>query len=136
MCCACFVHITFQAINKFAWARHPGIYKQDYIDALYMFYHEKTPEDLVCPQTPEWKRLSEPDFHGVAVPAVDNHGDNPPQVHAIDNYGDIPQQVDTPSTGCNLQCCLWVEFLTWVDAWKLTFHKFICARLCQISYFL
>lgn len=81
MCCAYFVLIIFQAINKFAWARHPGIYKQDYIDNLYMFYHEKKPEDLVCPQTPEWKRLSDPDFHGVALPAVDNNGDIPQQVH-------------------------------------------------------
>lgn len=74
----------FQAINKFAGARHPGIYKQDYIDALYMFYHEKKPEDLVCPRTPEWKRLSDPDFHGVVVSATDN-------------YGDISQQVRAPS---------------------------------------
>ena len=60
-----FVLVISQAINKFACARHPGIYKQDYIDALYMFYNEKKPEDLVCPQTPEWKRISDPDFCGV-----------------------------------------------------------------------
>lgn len=45
-----------EAINKFARARPPGIYKQDYIDSLYNFYHERKPEFLVCPQTPEWKR--------------------------------------------------------------------------------
>lgn len=75
-----FVLVIFQAINKFALARHPGIYKQDYIDALYMFYHEKKPEDLVCPQTPEWKRTSDPDYGSTTVPAVENYGHIPAQV--------------------------------------------------------
>ncbi|KAH1194868.1 mRNA-capping enzyme [Glycine max] len=74
-----------EAINKFACARHPGIYKQDYIDALYMFYHEKKPEDLVCPQTPEWKRISDPDFRGTAVPAVDNCAHIPEQGTIVRN---------------------------------------------------
>ncbi|KAK9281057.1 hypothetical protein L1049_003950 [Liquidambar formosana] len=56
-----------EAIDKFARARFPGIYKQDYIDALYMFYHERKPDMLVCPPTPEWKR-SCPDLNGDAVP--------------------------------------------------------------------
>ncbi|KAJ7977428.1 mRNA-capping enzyme [Quillaja saponaria] len=62
-----------EAIKKFSTAREPGIYKQEYIDALYLFYHERKPELVVCPQTPEWKRLSDPDFHGAAVP---DHGNN------------------------------------------------------------
>ncbi|KAK1280856.1 hypothetical protein QJS04_geneDACA019854 [Acorus gramineus] len=33
-----------QAILKFSEARPPGIYKQDYIDALYTFYHERKPK--------------------------------------------------------------------------------------------
>ncbi|MCE0480724.1 hypothetical protein HAX54_037816 [Datura stramonium] len=33
-----------QAIKIFSDARPPGIYKPDYIDALYAFYHEKKPE--------------------------------------------------------------------------------------------
>ncbi|KAH1258273.1 mRNA-capping enzyme [Glycine max] len=74
-----------KAINKFACARHPGIYKQDYIDALYMFYNEKKPEDLVCPQTPEWKRISDPDFRGTAVPAVDNSAHIPEQERIVRN---------------------------------------------------
>ncbi|KAL4612007.1 hypothetical protein ACB092_08G167400 [Castanea dentata] len=49
-----------QAINVFAEARPPGIYKLEYIDALYAFYHEKKPRDIVvCPPTPEWKRSSD-----------------------------------------------------------------------------
>lgn len=44
-----------EAIEKFARARYPGIYKQDYIDALYMCYNESKPKVFVCPQTPEWK---------------------------------------------------------------------------------
>lgn len=55
-----------QAIDKFARARHPGIYKQDYIDALYNFFHERKPEFLVCPQTPEWKKSSDQDDDGAA----------------------------------------------------------------------
>ncbi|ESW34402.1 hypothetical protein PHAVU_001G149600 [Phaseolus vulgaris] len=74
-----------EAINKFALARHPGIYKQDYIDALYMFYHEKKPEDLVCPQTPEWKRTSDPDYGSTTVPAVENYGHIPAQENIVRN---------------------------------------------------
>lgn len=48
-----------QALKTFNDARPPGIYKADYIDALYSFYHETKPESAVCPQTPEWKRRSE-----------------------------------------------------------------------------
>ncbi|XP_074373520.1 uncharacterized protein LOC141713851 [Apium graveolens] len=47
-----------QAVKIFADARPPGIYKQDYIDALYEFYHERKPDGIVCPLTPEWKRSS------------------------------------------------------------------------------
>ncbi|KAM3341675.1 hypothetical protein P3S68_026641 [Capsicum galapagoense] len=53
-----------QAIKKFSDARPPGIYKPDYIDALYALYHEKKPEMVVCPPTPEWKRSSELDLNG------------------------------------------------------------------------
>ncbi|RZC51086.1 hypothetical protein C5167_019519 [Papaver somniferum] len=48
-----------KAIETFQTARPPGIYKQDYIDALYAFYHETKPEDASCPNTPEWKRSSD-----------------------------------------------------------------------------
>ncbi|KAI4353170.1 hypothetical protein L6164_002141 [Bauhinia variegata] len=69
-----------QAIKIFAEARPPGIYKPDYIDALYAFYHEKKPEMVVCPQTPEWKRSSEFDLNGEAVPDDDDDGvPGPPQ---------------------------------------------------------
>ncbi|KAM3304548.1 hypothetical protein P3S67_011414 [Capsicum chacoense] len=53
-----------QAIKIFSDARPPGIYKPDYIDALYALYHEKKPEMVVCPPTPEWKRSSELDLNG------------------------------------------------------------------------
>ncbi|WVZ16817.1 hypothetical protein V8G54_009799 [Vigna mungo] len=49
-----------QAIKTFSEARPPGIYKPDYIDALYTFYHEKKPEMVVCPPTPEWKSSHQP----------------------------------------------------------------------------
>ncbi|KAF9680005.1 hypothetical protein SADUNF_Sadunf06G0075200 [Salix dunnii] len=55
-----------QAIKIFAEARPPGIYKPDYIDALYSFYHEIKPDMFVCPPTPEWKRSSEFDLNGEA----------------------------------------------------------------------
>lgn len=59
----------------FAEARTPGIYKPDYIDALYTFYHEKKPEEMVYPSTPEWKRSSGLDLNGEAVPD-DDDGDS------------------------------------------------------------
>ncbi|KAM7271796.1 hypothetical protein ACFE04_031010 [Oxalis oulophora] len=63
-----------QAIKIFADARPPGIYKPDYIDALYTFYHEKKPEMVICPSTPEWKRSSDLDLNGEAVPEEDDDG--------------------------------------------------------------
>ncbi|XP_020541000.1 mRNA-capping enzyme isoform X2 [Jatropha curcas] len=56
-----------EAIDIFARARPPGIYKQDYIDSLYMCYQEEKPALVVCPQTPEWKRSSDPEFNSEAV---------------------------------------------------------------------
>ncbi|BBH06237.1 mRNA capping enzyme family protein [Prunus dulcis] len=66
-----------QAIKMFADVRPPGIYKPDYIDALYSFYHERKPEMVVCPSTPEWKRSSEFDLNGEAV-ADDDDDDGGP----------------------------------------------------------
>ncbi|XP_054821835.1 uncharacterized protein LOC129320405 isoform X3 [Prosopis cineraria] len=66
-----------EAMNKFSAARDPGIYKQDYIDALYMYYHERKPEEVVCPQTPEWKRLADPEFHRAVDKSVENIGGVP-----------------------------------------------------------
>ena len=64
-----------QAIKIFSEARSPGIYKPEYIDALYAFYHEKRPEMVVCPPTPEWKRTSElVDLNGEALPDDDDDG--------------------------------------------------------------
>ncbi|XP_071721832.1 uncharacterized protein [Rutidosis leptorrhynchoides] len=63
-----------QAIKRFADARPPGIYKPDYIDALYTFYHEKKAELTVCPSTPEWKRSTDLDLNGEAVPDEDDDG--------------------------------------------------------------
>ena len=63
-----------QALKTFSDARPPGIYKPDYIDALYAFYHEKKPEMVVCPPTPEWKRSSDLDLNGEAVPDDDDDG--------------------------------------------------------------
>ncbi|CAN1253277.1 mRNA-capping enzyme [Linum perenne] len=62
-----------EAIAKFAEARPPGIYKPDYIDALYAFYHEKKPRNITYPLVPEWKRSSEFDLNddhddGVSAP--------------------------------------------------------------------
>lgn len=40
-----------------------------------MFVNEKKPESLVCPQTPEWKSLPDPDVHDVSFSATDNRAD-------------------------------------------------------------
>ncbi|XP_022747227.1 mRNA-capping enzyme-like isoform X5 [Durio zibethinus] len=65
-----------QAIKIFSEARPPGIYKPDYIDALYAFYHERRPEMVVCPSTPEWKRSSDLDLNGEAVADDDDDDDD------------------------------------------------------------
>ncbi|KAG0500627.1 hypothetical protein HPP92_000699 [Vanilla planifolia] len=62
------------AIHQFEVARPPGIYKRDYIEALYSFYHE-SPDKLVCPATPEWKRSSDLDLNGEAIQDDDEDGD-------------------------------------------------------------
>jgi len=42
---------------------------------LYAFYHEKKPEMIVCPPTPEWKRTPElVDLNGEAMPDDDDDG--------------------------------------------------------------
>ena len=69
--------LVWQAIKTFSEARPPGIYKPDYIDALYSFYHEKKPEMVVCPPTPEWKKSSELDLNGDAVPDDDDDDGDP-----------------------------------------------------------
>ncbi|KAL6987730.1 mRNA guanylyltransferase [Sarracenia purpurea var. burkii] len=70
-----------QAINEFAKVRPPGIYKPDYVDALYNFYHEKKPEMVVCPSTPEWKRTSDLDLNGDVVPDEDDDGGSAAPLH-------------------------------------------------------
>ncbi|EEF34492.1 mRNA capping enzyme, putative [Ricinus communis] len=73
-----------QAIKLFAEARPPGIYKPDYIKTLYEFYHETKPEMVVCPPTPEWKRSSDLDLNGEAVPDDDDDGGSAAPLH--DNH--------------------------------------------------
>ncbi|PKI54884.1 hypothetical protein CRG98_024715 [Punica granatum] len=65
-----------QAIKKFADARPPGIYKPDYIDALYTYYHEKKPRIIICPPTPEWKRSSDLDLNCEAMADEDDDGNH------------------------------------------------------------
>lgn len=75
-----FVYITTvwlsigQALHVFANARPPGIYKEDYIDSLYKFYHEERPDTITCPPTPEWKRTSDFDLNGEAIQDEDDFG--------------------------------------------------------------
>lgn len=63
-----------QAIKIFAEARPPGIYKPEYIEALYACYHERKPEKFGCPGTPDWKRSSDLDLNGEAMPDEDDDG--------------------------------------------------------------
>ncbi|KAL1194068.1 hypothetical protein V5N11_004113 [Cardamine amara subsp. amara] len=72
-----------QALKVFSDARPPGIYKADYIAALYTFYHEIKPESLTCPPTPEWKRPAELDLNGEAVQDDDDDEALPDPVQEI-----------------------------------------------------
>ncbi|KAK4268654.1 hypothetical protein QN277_025274 [Acacia crassicarpa] len=78
-----------QAIKIFSDARPPGIYKPDYIDALYTFYHEKKPDMVVCPPTPEWKRSSEFDLNGEAMPDDDDDDGMPGPALDEDHETDV-----------------------------------------------
>ena len=49
-----------EALSKFAQARPPGIYKDDYIEELFRYNHERRPSSLKCPPVPEFK-AGEPD---------------------------------------------------------------------------
>lgn len=49
------------------------IFKPDYIEALYTFYHKRRPYIVVCPSTSNWKR-SELDLNGDAI-MPDEDGD-------------------------------------------------------------
>ncbi|KFK37510.1 hypothetical protein AALP_AA4G266600 [Arabis alpina] len=60
-----------QALKIFSDARPPGIYKKDYIDALYTFYHEIKPESVAYPPTPQWKRSA----HELDLNVQDNDDD-------------------------------------------------------------
>lgn len=91
-----------QAIQAFAKARPPGIYKQDYIENLFNSYNERRPETLVCPSTPEWKRV---DLNGEARVDDDNVEDDDGIMAAL-QVGDLvlkgfsrPSVVLTGSTG-------------------------------------
>ncbi|TVU29805.1 hypothetical protein EJB05_21392 [Eragrostis curvula] len=68
-------HVT-EAIHIFAQRRPPGIYKRDYIEALYSFYHD-VPE-LTCPSTPVWKKPDDFDLNGEAKQDDDDNGDLAP----------------------------------------------------------
>ncbi|XP_021774796.1 mRNA-capping enzyme-like [Chenopodium quinoa] len=61
-----------EAIQTFAKSRPPGIYKEDYINALYDFYHETKPDLAVCPSTPEWKRSADVFQNSGALPDDDD----------------------------------------------------------------
>ena len=49
-----------EALERFARARPPGIYKDDYIDELFRYNHERRPASLKCPPVPDFK-AGEPD---------------------------------------------------------------------------
>ncbi|GJM85197.1 hypothetical protein PR202_ga01626 [Eleusine coracana subsp. coracana] len=67
-----FVH---EAIHIFA-ERPPGIYKRDYIEALYSFYHET--HEITCPSTPEWKKPDDLDLNGEVMQDDDDNIDVAP----------------------------------------------------------
>lgn len=42
-------------VKEFARIRPPGIYKHDYLDLLYRYFHEKRPSAVATPAVPPWK---------------------------------------------------------------------------------
>lgn len=77
-------HISWvaEAINIFSQRRPPGIYKRDYIEALYSFYHEVPANMIVaCPSTPEWKNPFDLDLNGEAKQDDDDDAGDLAPVH-------------------------------------------------------
>jgi len=76
------VSCVAEAISIFAQRRPPGIYKRDYIEALYSFYHE-VPDNMMiaCPPTPEWKRPDDLDLNGEAKQDDDDDNGDPGPLH-------------------------------------------------------
>ncbi|XP_006662831.1 mRNA-capping enzyme-like [Oryza brachyantha] len=80
------VSCVAEAINMFAKRRPPGIYKRDYIEALYSFYHEVPEHTITCPSTPEWKRSSDLDLNGEAKQDDDDeNGDLAPAHNEVED---------------------------------------------------
>lgn len=65
--------LILQALAEFSSARPPGIYKSHYIDSLFTFFHERRPDSLIAPSTPEWKRV---DLNGEANGDDDDDGES------------------------------------------------------------
>ncbi|GAQ88422.1 mRNA capping enzyme family protein [Klebsormidium nitens] len=55
-----------EANQRFAAARPPGIYKEEYLAELFAVHHERRPPHAVTPSVPDWKR-----------PLLDLNGDAP-----------------------------------------------------------
>ncbi|GMH34397.1 hypothetical protein BSKO_02231 [Bryopsis sp. KO-2023] len=51
-------------INSFAKKRAPGIYKDDYIEELFSYYHEPRPESTKTPAVPDWKGVGDDEEEG------------------------------------------------------------------------
>ena len=61
-----------QAVSLFSANRPPGIYKEEYVQALFDHYHEKRPSTTLCPPVPDWKRGGEEDEEeGEAAAVID-----------------------------------------------------------------
>ncbi|KAK8597889.1 hypothetical protein V6N13_095284 [Hibiscus sabdariffa] len=71
-----------RAMEIFAQARPPGIYKQDYIDALYAFYNEMKPATFAYPSPPWWKTSTNAVMNKNHTPEAD------PATKNDDNSGD------------------------------------------------
>eukprot|EP00803_Ostreobium_quekettii_P000704 evm.model.scf_1608.1 EVM.evm.TU.scf_1608.1 scf_1608:17316-27998(-) len=62
-------------LGQFSRRRPPGIYKNEYIDELFRYYHEVRPDSRITPAVPDWK--------GVADEDEDDGGRQGPPVSAL-----------------------------------------------------
>eukprot|EP00252_Welwitschia_mirabilis_P009903 TRINITY_DN22838_c0_g1_i1.p1 TRINITY_DN22838_c0_g1~~TRINITY_DN22838_c0_g1_i1.p1 ORF type:complete len:663 (-),score=125.64 TRINITY_DN22838_c0_g1_i1:857-2845(-) len=77
-----------EALQRFATSRPPGIYKPDYIDALFRFYNERKTDQDICPSVPEWK-LSGVDLNGNALADDDDDGDAKDGPQSVEEKGEM-----------------------------------------------
>ena len=87
-------------MQLFSTNRPPGIYKEEYVQALFDHYHEVRLPTTLCPPVPEWKRGGEEDEEeGEAAAVIDPKVSLFQRLFIFVIFGDYIIAVDTLCLG-------------------------------------